>query len=571
MHDEGATRGPGAPDGDAPYLGRFAVFAVHERGPLGDTLRAHDLRHGRTVRLRHAPPPRDGEQAAQAGQLRERLAHEWRVAGIFAGPHPQIVQVYALEVTPEGTQVLVTEDVEGGTLRERLTEAGLPLAAAFTVAADVAAALAAAHARGVVHRNLKPANIYLTAAGRAKVADFSLAQIGGDQPAGWTHPYTPLYASPEQEASRGPVGPASDQYALGLVLFEMLTGAKHKRIEPVRAGQLLEAFPGDVRYLVTRMLATEPIDRFRSLDAVAEEIATLRRVYTATPAPPAPATPQAFPGVVANVAQIGEPVPARPDPVSPPPFPPATSAPAPTGSDVGRTGAPAPAGVMSTPHPLSPPAPLPAREPVPGRVGDAGRVGEPLPDAAASPNLAGAAPTPPVAPAQSTPRPRTRRGVLAAPQGTFAVAFLGVVARDADVTARFLDPGDATLHWEAGFAFRLHGYDPHLRCTVNDRGRWTLTRVGVNGREIATQEGDAPAWHAGSDGAHTLALRVRGQRGTLHVNGAEAATFDFGSLAGSAPVAASPGDWAVIARCTCDDVSADTSILYDRCLATPAE
>ena len=213
--------------------------------------------------------------------FRRRFRHEAAAAGALT--HPRIVRVYGWG--QDGLrQFIAMEYVGGGTVRERLLRDGpLPEAAALAIAAEVADALAYAHGRHVVHRDIKPHNILLTEDGHVKVADFGIAltldatsltrtgTVMGSAP----------YLSPEQ-ARGDAAGPASDQYALGVVLYEMLTGRPPFSGEAPVAVALkhLNEAPRSVRdarpdvspaaaTLVERLLAKAPADRYPDAAALA--------------------------------------------------------------------------------------------------------------------------------------------------------------------------------------------------------------------------------------------------------------------------------------------------------------
>jgi serine/threonine protein kinase len=156
---------------------------------------------------------------------------EARIAGEL--DHPNVVRVYAVEQHGEDSYI-VMEHVPGGTLAERMGDGRLPLAEALRVADGVLAALEAAHARGVIHRDVKPTNVLLGGKGEVKVADFGIAQLTSQDPqrtvsgltTGSFHPGTLQYMSPEQ--ARGlPLDARSDLYAVGALLHRMATGRAH--------------------------------------------------------------------------------------------------------------------------------------------------------------------------------------------------------------------------------------------------------------------------------------------------------------------------------------------------------
>lgn len=159
----------------------------------------------------------------------------------------------------------------------------LSLTDALRLTGDIARGLHAAHIAGIVHRDVKPANIFLSSDGRAQVGDFGIAQIDNlSRRTHFTfgHPGTPLYMSPEQASSTAYVRPISDEYSLGLVLFEMLTGEVYRRIGRRDAAALLARQPKSVVDLVTRMLAEDPDDRYHTLGAVEGAVREIKRQWS---------------------------------------------------------------------------------------------------------------------------------------------------------------------------------------------------------------------------------------------------------------------------------------------------
>ncbi|MBO4206890.1 serine/threonine-protein kinase, partial [Micromonospora echinofusca] len=208
--------------------------------------------------------------------LRAVIQREARAAARLTHPHVTQVYDYGEATLPGGVPVpyLVMELVQGRTLADRLTAGPLPWRDAVALGAQVAGALAAAHAIGVVHRDIKPANVMLTATG-AKVLDFGIAALavpGGHQ--GDTGPLmgTPAYTAPERLGA-GPPNPASDVYALGVLLYASLTGRLPlpgetwaDAIAAQRAGTPVPpldvpGLPARTAALVTACLATEPARR----------------------------------------------------------------------------------------------------------------------------------------------------------------------------------------------------------------------------------------------------------------------------------------------------------------------
>ncbi|MGC5033451.1 serine/threonine-protein kinase [Micromonospora sp. DT229] len=209
-----------------PHLRLHDRYVVRERiglGGMSEVWRAEDEVLGRPVAVKVL-----AAGFAADPDLRAAIRREARAAARLA--HPHVTQVYDYgEATLDGRVVpyLVMELVEGHNLADRLADGPLPWPAALRMAAQVAAALAAAHRIGVVHRDIKPANVMLTDTG-AKVLDFGIAALAGPpSPAGAVgEPMmgTPAYTAPERLRAAAP-DPASDVYALGVLLYRALTGA----------------------------------------------------------------------------------------------------------------------------------------------------------------------------------------------------------------------------------------------------------------------------------------------------------------------------------------------------------
>ncbi len=211
-------------------LGPYEIVGQVGAGGMGEIWKARDTRLGREVAIKVLPPG----LAADPDRLR-RFEQEARTVASLS--HPQILAIFDVG-THEGAPYLVTELLEGETLRERLAAGPLPVAKALDFAAQVARGLAAAHGKGIVHRDLKPENIFLTADG-VKLLDFGLAKsapvlLQGSQSELATQDFrhasvegsfigTVGYMSPEQVRGEAVDG-RSDLFALGVLICEMLTG-----------------------------------------------------------------------------------------------------------------------------------------------------------------------------------------------------------------------------------------------------------------------------------------------------------------------------------------------------------
>ena len=284
-------------------IGSYTIVRELGHGGMGQVYLAHDSKLGRDVALKVL-----WDEDTPVQPRRERLRREARAAAAVS--HPGIAQVYALEEGSDGLAYIVTEYVDGKTLREEIGAGPLPVALALDTALQIARALAAAHARGVVHRDLKPENVMRSRDGVVKVLDFGLAYL--QQESGETRLTrvgtllgTPGYMSPEQLRGEE-AGPAADTYALGLVLHEMLAGhhafsasnnsataliarvldgVRNPLPESVVAGRL------GIDDLVQSCLARRPEDRILSMAAVADSLERLVRLPMAQPPPFTPARP----------------------------------------------------------------------------------------------------------------------------------------------------------------------------------------------------------------------------------------------------------------------------------------
>jgi eukaryotic-like serine/threonine-protein kinase len=278
---------------DHVIANRYRLGAPVGTGGMARVVSARDLRLDRTVAIKLVPV----SGIDRSG--RQRFVREARSSAGFS--HPNAVAVYDAGEA-DGYLYLVMELVDGPSLAGRLADHGrLDIDEALSIAASVLAALGAAHAAGIVHRDVKPGNILLGPAGAVKLADFGIAKRLGDVTAALTgvgqFVGTPKYMAPELVVGE-PVTPAADLYALGVVLFEMLTGhPPYEADTPVgtaiahRDAPIPDLrrdrpdVPDHVAAVVRRAMAKDPDDRFGSAEQMA---ATLRGLPEPTPFAVAP-------------------------------------------------------------------------------------------------------------------------------------------------------------------------------------------------------------------------------------------------------------------------------------------
>ena len=263
---------------------RYVLSALLGAGGMAEVFLAHDRLLDRDLALKIL---RD-EYAKDEGFV-GRFRKEARSAAALS--HPNVVQVYDQGCAEDGRHYITMEYVPGGSLRDLTLERGvLDPAEAARLASQVAEALGAAHERGIVHRDIKPQNVLLDEAGDAKVADFGIAVAASRTSTSGTNQVfgTATYMSPEQ-AMGEQVGPASDLYSLGVVLYEMLTGSvpfeaegalatamKHVTEQPLSPRDRDPSVPEAMDALVMGLLAKNPEDRYQSAAHLAEDLRRAR-------------------------------------------------------------------------------------------------------------------------------------------------------------------------------------------------------------------------------------------------------------------------------------------------------
>jgi len=278
-------------------IGPYEIREPLGAGGMGEVYRARDSKLGRDIAIKILPPRSSANE-----QRMRRLEDEARAASSLN--HPNIVTIYEIGYS-EATPYISMEFVEGRTLRLMIMEGDLPLRRALDLGAQIAEGLAAAHGRGLVHRDLKPENIMVTRDALAKILDFGLAKrsldpesVREDQATmefSTSHKTgagavvgTAAYMSPEQAAGKS-IDFRSDQFSLGLILYEMLTGKHpfhratavdtmsaimHDEAEPV--GRVNPKVPAPLQWIIDRCLAKDPEERYASTRDLARDLRTVR-------------------------------------------------------------------------------------------------------------------------------------------------------------------------------------------------------------------------------------------------------------------------------------------------------
>jgi serine/threonine protein kinase len=274
-------------------LGMYELMAPLGTGGMGEVWRALDPALNRQVAIKVLP-----SQYSRDPERLRRFAQEARAAGMLN--HPNVLAIYGIG-KEEGSPYLVTELLEGSTLRQRLDGGDIAERNAVEYAWQISQGLAAAHDKGIVHRDLKPENIFITSDGRVKILDFGLAKLVGPGPERQDQIQTgsglalgtPAYMSPEQVRGQK-TDHRSDIFAFGAVLYEMLAGRRaftgDTSAETMTAivkqdpPPIVQVSPV-IEQIVRHCLEKEPAERFQSARDLAFQLRLARHSSTQTPIP----------------------------------------------------------------------------------------------------------------------------------------------------------------------------------------------------------------------------------------------------------------------------------------------
>lgn len=263
-------------------VGRYEILEIIGTGATGRVARAHDPMIGRLVAIKLF-----AKELAQ-GAARQRFLQEARVVGQLS--HPSIMTLHDMGIDePTQTPYLVMEYLEGLPLDRMLEKGSLPFPKACAWVAEIACALGVAHRKGVIHGDVKPANVLITNDGRVKLMDFGMARLASHDTGASPLLGTPAYWCPEQILGK-PQDSRSDLFSLGVVLYEMVTGKRPFDADslqgicgrvlsstPLPASHANPSVPASFDGIIVRCLAKDPAARYATAEILAEELYPLAR------------------------------------------------------------------------------------------------------------------------------------------------------------------------------------------------------------------------------------------------------------------------------------------------------
>jgi serine/threonine protein kinase/Tol biopolymer transport system component len=270
-------------------IGPYEILEILGGGGMGVVYKARDTRLARIVALKFLPP-----ELTRDRESKLRFEQEARAASSL--DHPNLCTILEMGEAPDGRLYMAMPCYDGETLRRKIERGPLAVEEAVDIALQIARGLAKAHRNGIIHRDVKPANLIVTSDGVVKILDFGLAKLAGSAAISRTGSSagTPAYMSPEQ-ARGDEVDPRTDLWSLGVVLYEMLTGRRpfrgereqaviysilHERAQPLR--ELRPEVPPELARIVDRLMAKAPEDRYPSVEEAIADLRTLQGGATAT-------------------------------------------------------------------------------------------------------------------------------------------------------------------------------------------------------------------------------------------------------------------------------------------------
>jgi len=265
-------------------ISHYRILEKLGEGGMGIVYKAEDTKLRRTVALKFLPP-----ELTRDAEAKERFVHEAQAASAL--DHPNICTIHEIDETSDGQTFIAMACYEGESLRARIGRGPLKIDEALDIAAQIAQGLAKAHERNIVHRDIKPGNILITRDGLVKIVDFGLAKLSGRTKltrAGAT-PGTASYMSPEQLRG-GDIDPRSDIWALGVVLYEMVTGEMPFKGEyeqavsysivnesPRSVRSLRPDVPAEVERIIDRTLSKNANARYQTAAELIGALQSVRR------------------------------------------------------------------------------------------------------------------------------------------------------------------------------------------------------------------------------------------------------------------------------------------------------
>jgi eukaryotic-like serine/threonine-protein kinase len=258
-------------------VGRYEVLEIIGAGANGSVVRAHDPMIGRLVAIKLLPPE------LAKGDARNRFLHEARIVGQLS--HPSIITLHDMGIEEStSTPYLVMEFLNGQSLDRILEKGAVPTMRACAWIAEVAGALVAAHRKGVIHGDVKPANILITEDGKVKLMDFGMARVAAREQSSRPLSGTPAYWCPEQIMGK-PQDGRSDLFSLGIVLYEVLTRKRPFDADslqgvcnlilshvPLPPAHINASLPTAINEVLARCLSKDPNTRYASGEELANAL-----------------------------------------------------------------------------------------------------------------------------------------------------------------------------------------------------------------------------------------------------------------------------------------------------------